>query len=946
MKYLILFFLISFSIYAQTPPSDFKLEVSTGGMELWEISETITIEANGQGNFYRSKGGNSQEVLLDTNFTITTEQVQQIWQSVQNENFFNLNSNYENDTVVGGSYAIFTITADGVTKQVTVKNISQQQIQNIISSINSNVPSDYNIDYTPPEKINIIPQDPCNSPFGSSFSIDKKEISEAKLNKLLAKYNTTNSVRDVVQIPHAGVEIGYEESLYDAVGNGTAALSSKGDFYGDDVSITGKYPNNLTPADKKIHIKLNLEFYGPCDNSANENKIVKDIYNKWNGLATSSGQKIIVDIPHLSHPGASSPPGTPGFDEIKLACGSGQKAISYTDGLGKPNDGVASGTWYPADQGGPGTYGHEAGHLMGLDDQYSSYQKQPDGSWLNEQDKTTTYSANDYLNLYHSKYPDHSLSQDKSWLAKNKRTGWPTGKGVMGDSQAPPTQLDIDSLAEKAGLIINIKPGDMLVDKNNYQQNLVVNHSGDLFLKPGETKTLNGIYAACIDHFKEIPDTGRVFAVAPSLEKWNGINAAPTLLKLVRYIDSVGYFCNIFDDYSSQEAIWRITDNTEPLFDSTSDSLLLYIGINPNQFFDFPKMNYNLNDTISSSQYIPDQLFAADIEPKYATSNINDNTEFTAAVSSPSVGEFSTNIKWELKSPGSAAGQLNVNGSKATVTPLQGGLYSLNLDLTVTDSSGAKREFKPSQTSHIIVPDKFTETFEHSNLIDLFPWKTYGDAPWTITNAEAQTGNYSIQPGNIRANQSSTLEISLDLPSDTSFEFAVKALSSFFNYLSFYIDTTLSGIYAYNDWNFYSYNLKAGKHVLKWTYQSLVSTVNQSPGIWLDNIFFPENSVNLTSVKTDESKPLTFNLFQNYPNPFNPNTLIKYSLASESQVKLTIYDITGRKVKDLFIGEQPAGIHEVKFDGSSLSSGVYFYTIEANSKNGIFKATKKMILIK
>ena len=287
-----------------------------------------------------------------------------------------------------------------------------------------------------------------------------------------------------------------------------------------------------------------------------------------------------------------------------------------------------------------------------------------------------------------------------------------------------------------------------------------------------------------------------------------------------------------------------------------------------------------------------------------------------------------------------------LNGSTATVTPIGGGLYSLNLDVTITDSAGAKREFQPSQTSYVIVPDKFTETFEHSNLTDLFQWKIYGDAPWTITNAEAQTGNYSIQPGNIGANQSSTLEITLDLPSDTSFEFAVKALSSFFNYLSFYIDSTLSGIYAYNDWNFYSYNLTAGIHVLRWIYQSFESTVNQSSGIWLDNIFFPENSVNFTSVKADKTEPLKFNLFQNYPNPFNPNTLIKYSLAFESQVKLIIYDIIGRKVKDLFIGEQPAGLHEVNFDGSSLSSGVYFYTIEANSKNGIFKATKKMILLK
>ena len=49
---------------------------------------------------------------------------------------------------------------------------------------------------------------------------------------------------------------------------------------------------------------------------------------------------------------------------------------------------------------------------------------------------------------------------------------------------------------------------------------------------------------------------------------------------------------------------------------------------------------------------------------------------------------------------------------------------------------------------------------------------------------------------------------------------------------------------------------------------------------------------------------------------------------------------------ELFNGEQAAGIHEVTLDGSNLSSGVYFYTIEANSKNGTFKATKKMILLK
>ena len=946
MKHLILFFVISFSIYAQNPPSDFKLIVTAGGMELWEISETITIEADGNANFYRSKGGSSPEVLLDTNFTITTEQVQQIWQSIQNENFFSLNSIYKDDTVIGGSFVVFTVTADGTTKQVTVKNISQQQIQNIISSINSNVPSDFNLNYTPPEKINIIPQEPCKTPFSPSVSIDKNNFSKANLDKLFEKYNSINTIKDSVQTSHAGVEIGYQESLYDAVGNGTASLRGKqGDFFGDDVSITGKYPPNTTLPDKKVHIKLNLEFYGPCDNSANEIKIVKDIYNKWNGFSSSSGQKIIIDIPYLSHPGVTSPPGSPGFDQIKLACGSGQKAVSYTNGLGKPNDGVASGTWYPGDQGGPGTYGHEAGHLMGLDDQYSSYQKQPDGSWVNEQDPNITYSASDYLNLYHSKFPDHSLSQDMSWLAKNKRTGWPTGKGVMGDSKQPPTQSDIDSLAMHAGLIINIKPGDILVNTGNSQQNLSVTHSDDLFLNPGENKTLNGIYAACIDHYRLPPDPEIAFAVTPPLERWNGINAAQPFLRLIHYIDSLGLYCNYYDDYFAQEAIWRITDNA-PLFDSTADSLLINAGININQIFDFPNMTYNLNDS-TSSRYIPDQLFVSSIEPKYTDAKVSEKLNFTGSVSSPSIGYSMTSLSWVLDSPNSNSNQLVSNGYSASLTPLQAGVYSLSLDASLVDSTGTKRELQ-SSPSYAVVPDKFTETFEHNNLTDLFSWKTYGDAPWTITNNEAQTGTYSIQPGNVNGNQSSTLEISIDVPSYDVIEFAIKINTSFTDILEFYIDSTASGTFSdfVADWNFLTYLIPPGNHVLKWIYQNSGTSSNNRPLVWLDNIFFPANSINLTSIKSENNIPLTFNLFQNYPNPFNPNTLIKYSLASESQVKITIYDITGRKVKDLFIGEQPAGIHEVNFDGSNLSSAVYFYAIEANSKNGIFKATKKMILLK
>ena len=83
-------------------------------------------------------------------------------------------------------------------------------------------------------------------------------------------------------------------------------------------------------------------------------------------------------------------------------------------------------------------------------------------------------------------------------------------------------------------------------------------------------------------------------------------------------------------------------------------------------------------------------------------------------------------------------------------------------------------------------------------------------------------------------------------------------------------------------------------------------------------------------------------LNQNYPNPFNPKTVISYNLAEYSRVKLKIYDTCGREVVTLTDKEQSAGIHEIEFDGSNLSSGLYLYEITA----GNYSQIKKMILMR
>lgn len=92
----------------------------------------------------------------------------------------------------------------------------------------------------------------------------------------------------------------------------------------------------------------------------------------------------------------------------------------------------------------------------------------------------------------------------------------------------------------------------------------------------------------------------------------------------------------------------------------------------------------------------------------------------------------------------------------------------------------------------------------------------------------------------------------------------------------------------------------------------------------------------------DETSPITFRLEHNFPNPFNPSTTLRYALPSSANVKLSIYDLLGRKIEMLVDEEQSAGWKEVKWNATGISGGVYFYRIQA----GTFVETKKMMLIR
>lgn len=89
--------------------------------------------------------------------------------------------------------------------------------------------------------------------------------------------------------------------------------------------------------------------------------------------------------------------------------------------------------------------------------------------------------------------------------------------------------------------------------------------------------------------------------------------------------------------------------------------------------------------------------------------------------------------------------------------------------------------------------------------------------------------------------------------------------------------------------------------------------------------------------------PLQYSLSQNYPNPFNPITTIDYYIPEEKNVSIELYDVTGRKLKELVNERKQPGVYTIKLKGGKLSSGVYFYRLTTSSG---YTAVKKLIILK
>ena len=103
-----------------------------------------------------------------------------------------------------------------------------------------------------------------------------------------------------------------------------------------------------------------------------------------------------------------------------------------------------------------------------------------------------------------------------------------------------------------------------------------------------------------------------------------------------------------------------------------------------------------------------------------------------------------------------------------------------------------------------------------------------------------------------------------------------------------------------------------------------------------------EAGLEVVGTEDDELIPIEYSISQNYPNPFNPTTTIRFGLPKRSNARLTIYDSLGKEITTLIEKEMEAGYHEIVFDASRLTSGIYFYNLTCGSHVSV----KKMLLLK
>jgi hypothetical protein len=909
---------------AQTP-GNLEIIATSGGLEPGSDASVVHIQSDGSGTYTRYLPDDPlADPIENQTFTLTAQKLLDLYNAIQNNNFFSLDEEYIDSTITDRTYANLQVIADANNHSVWTQNIAVPGFDNIMTAINAATSPEYDLEYdiSVPEIFD--PVDICETSYKSAGYLTKPD----KQHGLPELVYGLKSANDEATTAHPGTLVAYELSLQEAVNKGIANLSGKGEYFGDAIAITG---NNTTPySSNQVKVKLHLEFWGPGATAENITKVKNAITSHWSNKTTSDGKQFIVEVITRGSTQAWRHE-TAGYHQIKL-----DPTVTSSDvwWMGKRvnlNWGVGSGKWRTSGSHVEKTWAHEAGHLMGLPDTYDDYRKQADGTWRRKNDGQS-FTSEQLANMYHQRFGTTVEIMKAAFEDPDfKRHATPQAgheDDIMAKLTGNPSASAIDQIASQAGLVIDVRPGDILVNKNGSNQNITITRSERFFVKRGESKTLAGLYGACIDAHDGIPSSYDEFDVAPNLIHWSDFESARYLLKLLNYIDSNDLFCPDFFD--SQGAIWRITDNNMYYDYEPIETLLSNAGVDlGSRILDFPKMENPYSDSAGSYSIIPWELYRLTISsPEGKVLNQAQNVHLQAALSAPVEELPAVTYAWSLlPPPGSNAGLSAFAGETTSFWPDHRGYYMVNLEAAV---QGMANQFK--KTDVVVLADDRTETFESGMITATGPlaWSMPDTLGWEITDDVSFTGVYSICPGYTYDLSSNTIEIQAEVDEDDSISFVCKLSSEEdYDFLRFYLDDVQMGEWSgETDWSIVICPVTKGTRHFKWAYEKDYSYYSGTDKAWIDDIFFPE-SMQLVGIHNSTEAD---DIAKIYPNP--AKNLITMETKILGTYSIELHAVNGQLIYHARIREP---VHHI--DISSLQKGLYFIKIRSED----YTRTEKIV---
>jgi len=264
-------------------------------------------------------------------------------------------------------------------------------------------------------------------------------------------------------------------------------------------------------------------------------------------------------------------------------------------------------------------------------------------------------------------------------------------------------------------------------------------------------------------------------------------------------------------------------------------------------------------------------------------------------------------------------------------------------------SRGGQPFDRTSEVPVLLVTDAYlTIVNSTSNPDQSFYWDgsqwqdmyNYEDPPWPAGTANLCIKALTINDSSVPVELTSFTAVSLGSVIQLSWNTATET-----NNLQFEIERRLINESESGSWMLRGYVEGKGTttELHQYLYNDEIKGINATAIQYrLKQIDFNGSFTYSDVVTIDEISPIEFKLEQNYPNPFNPATIINYSVPGEQSVTLKVFDILGNEITTLVDSKIAAGNYQVEFNAESLPSGVYYYTLAAES----FVQTKKMLLIK